>query len=231
MRGLMILSICIFSSTVFGLDFQRGDNGNVEPYIFDLKGKKGLFICLHGSGGSADGFLKDKEKRGYIEDMQRAGYSFLCPTSSNRKTKQWDPRLFYFNKDVRDIDKLLDRLGVSRRMKIYLVGHSNGGGFATRFSVFSARSSQIKGVHYANSAGITKILQNNVYTHPTFYAYAKCDPMADAEKVESNMRILRRRIGWRNVSSVKTDDLVYLRRLEHCHKFVNVSSNVRYFFG
>ncbi|MCR9203188.1 MAG: hypothetical protein NXH75_01325 [Halobacteriovoraceae bacterium] len=120
---------------------------------------------------------------------------------------------------------------VPKYKKVFLVGHSNGGGFVSRYTVFSNRNKMVKAVHYANSSGLEPILKNNRYKAPTYFGYAFCDSVVNYRTIQENTTLLRRKLGWRKVRTKQQDYLVYWRRLNSCHEFVNVSGSVLNFFS
>lgn len=227
----LILMTALFSSHVFALNASLVSDRRHGEYLANLNGRKGLLICLHGSGGSARGWILNPQKKAYLERFQKAGYGILCPTSKNRTTKKWNSKNSGFNEDIKNIESLLSHRGISLAKKIFLVGHSNGGGFVSRFTAFSNRASKVKAVHYANSSGIEPILESRLYQAPSFFGYAICDSVVNYSKVMNNSYLLMRKLGLLNVRTKDQDVLVYWRRLDSCHEFVNISGSVLNFFS
>ncbi len=230
MKKLTFIICLILSSTSWAFDYEKAVSQDGLEYIFNLEGKKGLVLCFHGSGGSATGWINQAEKKMYLENLQDNGISFVCPTSKNRKSKRWDTRSIMNNQDVERVDDLLARLGVSPNEKIFLSGHSNGGGFVSFYSILSTRSNKIKGAHYSNASGMTKIIERSVYTTKSLFSYAKCDPILDYRKIEDNIDILKKRLGRKMVDSIVLDRRHRIKNTEHCHKFLDTSKEFLDFF-
>ena len=184
--------------------------GKDKTYLY-LGGRNGLLLCFHGRGGSAQGWTKG-DKRKYLSYFQRMGYSFICPSSSS---KQWQ------NSDVKKVNALLNGLGISKNHKIFIVGHSNGGGFASKFAATSRRN--IQAIHFANASGVEQILGNRKWKFPIYYSYAKCDKVVNHKKIENSYRKAKVK-----KSATVLDLFYHLKKDKKCHEFINVSGN---FYG
>lgn len=195
---------------------------------YDLSGRKGLIVCFHGSGGSAKGWTKS-EKAEFLEDLKQMGYSFVCPTSVNRSTKKWNAKNNFMNRDVHNVDGLLAHFGISHSTPLFLVGHSNGGGFASRYALLSQRTHQIKAVQYSNSAGLAPAFEQEEYTMKSLFNYAACDTVADPARSLANAQILESKTP--AVRTLKNDvTAAYTGGDPKCHEFINTSATTAEFF-
>jgi pimeloyl-ACP methyl ester carboxylesterase len=178
---------------------------NEESYMY-LGGTNGVFLCFHGRGGNATGWTKD-EKKEYLDYFKNLGFSFICPSSIS---KTWQ------SSDVKRVNSLLDKIGIPKNKKIWLVGHSNGGAFASRYALTSKRN--IQAVHLANSRGIGKILRRKNWRFPTFFSYSRCDKIVEYRNIEKNYI----RVGAPK-AAVILDYLYHSREDQTCHTFINVA--------
>ncbi len=169
-------------------------------------GKKGVLLCFHGAGGSAKGWTRG-ENYNYLMHFKNKGYSFICPSS---KTKQWSTY------DIKKVNDILNKLKIPAHKKLFVVGHSNGGGFASKYIAFSKR--KFGAVHFANSTGASPIVHNSNWKTPTFYSYAQCDKVVPVQKVNQSWYKLRVK------KNRKLLDFAYrLKRSRTCHEFINTS--------
>lgn len=197
-----------------------------EDVYYSLAGEKGVIICFHGSGGSGAGWAVGS-KKDYLEKALQAGYSFVCPTSTDRLSGQWNSETGEGNVDVASVDKLLVELGVPTSTPLLLIGVSNGGGFTSRYAISSSREKNIRAVHLAASDGIDQILAEEVYDTPTLFAWAACDQASD--NAPNNMAQLDAR--GVPYESVKLDDyFLEINNQTNCHGFVNISETSLSFF-
>ncbi len=208
----------------------------ISPYgqvYFYLGGEKGVILCFHGTGGSAEGWTKD-DKLNLLNDMKQSGYSFICPSSVNRGdgTSQnpsgWDPLNTAANPDVLNVDGLLNYFKINDTTPLFIVGHSNGVGFTSRYAVLSTFQDQIKAVQLSNATGITSIIAKPEYTFPSLFNYATCDGTYDKPTYDANAAAL----------NSKTPPVPYLmnnitaRYIDpnQCHDFMNTSPTTLSFF-
>ncbi len=189
-----------------------------------LGGSKGVIVCFHGAGGSADGWTKT-EKLAYLEDMRKNNYSFVCPSSLNQVDGQWSVTNSTANVDVINVDALLTHFAVPAQQPLFVIGHSNGGGFTSRYAVYSARKAQIKAVQISNAAGLGQILSSNLYNVPTIFNYATCDAFINEVDVQNNAAVLNNKTP--PVPTILNDmTLNYSGGDTNCHEFLNASSTV-----
>ncbi len=240
--GLMISGVAIYLSETFNNESEnKVDDEFVCPEIikpkletvsdfgevyYYLEGRSGLILCFHGTGGGASGWSNDgTDKNDFLMDFAAEGWSFVCPSSYNRKEKKWDNTNNQKNNDIQNIDDLLKHFGKSFP-SIILVGHSNGGGFATRYAAFSKFSNSIKAIQLSNAPGITPYLGNNDFKFPILFNYADCDPVVPADDVKSNQSILDSKYPPTNYIDNNLDTEYSVGEYEHCHEFVNTSTKV-----
>ena len=197
----------------------------IEPYgrvYYYLGGTKGVIVCFHGTGGSADGWTKD-EKLTFLEDMRKHNYSFVCPSSLNRTDGQWANTNAIDNVDIINVDALLKNFQISLQQPLFLVGHSNGGGFTSRFAAYSERKAQIKAVNLSNAAGIAPILAGSLYNIPTAFNFSTCDAVVDETDVQRNSTLLNNKTP--SVATILNDITTqYIGGNPNCHEFINVST-------
>lgn len=209
----------------------EGRHPQFGEYIYNLNGKNGLLICYHGTGGQAFYWKKREEGRSFLTDAIKNGYSVLCPTSLNRSTKQWHITTKGNNKDVKNVDALLDYLKVNKNESLYLMGHSQGAAMVSQYSAFSSRRNRLKAVQYTNASGATQLFQHKSYDIPAIFQYAKCDKIVDVPRIEKNIRILKRKLPSRKIDSFTIDKEYLKRRIYGCHEFLNFSPNTLQFFN
>lgn len=146
----------------------------IAPYgqvYYSLSGTKGVVVCFHGAGGSATGWTRE-EKFDFLEDLRKQNYSFVCPTSLDRQNGQWSNTNDATNLDVINVDALLSHLQISNLQPLFITGHSNGGGFTSRFAIYSARKPQIKAVSLSNASGLNPVIASTQYNFPTIFNFS-----------------------------------------------------------
>lgn len=191
----------------------------------DLSGGKGVVLCFHGTGGSAQGWNKEgDDNKAFLDEMAAAGWSYVCPTSVDRTSKQWSPVNTPQNPDILAVDALLDTLGVPIGTPLVLVGHSNGGGMVSRYAIGSVRVGDIVAVQISNAGGMPKVASMPAYTIPTLFNYAECDSVINDNGPIETYNILKDR----GVSVVlnKLDDVYEAGNYKNCHEFVNTGTKV-----
>jgi pimeloyl-ACP methyl ester carboxylesterase len=198
-------------------------------YFYNLAGSKGVVVCLHGSGGSARAWGEAKNHSGkssFLAALLAKGYGFVCPSSIDRGGKSWDSSDAATNSDVRNVDAILRKLGLTNA-RLFIVGHSNGGGFASRYALLSENTKRVAAVQLSNAAGIVAMLRQAAYVFPTKFNYARCDQTVNSSRVEKSADILRtRRIPYQiEELSAKYDPAL------GCHDFLDTSSSTAAFFG
>ncbi|MCJ8277831.1 MAG: hypothetical protein HRT44_01545 [Bdellovibrionales bacterium] len=161
--------------------------------------------------------------------MRRRGYSFVCPTSLNRHTKQWNPTSSSNNPDIVNVDRLLNLFGANPHLPIFVVGHSNGGAMATCYYLFSKqRRHKITAAHISSSAGLVEGVSSPRYQIPTYFSYGQCDRVANPRKIESSVSILKRR-GIFTIGR-KMDSMYHRQSSRTCHEFLDTSGCADWFF-
>lgn len=214
------------------------DVGGLGQTYYNLAGSKGLVLCFHGNasdnsiwGGAAA--WTSGERKVMVDELSRAGYQFVCPSALNMQTKQWNAKNDAENADVQNVDAILDYIGVSQNTPVFLIGHSNGGGFTSRYVAFSSRSEAIAAVQLSNSSGLGGIMQDSVYQVPTLFAYAQCDAVVDFREVEANLKLLSNK----GVETLGLKlDHTYLNytgstKSTQCHEFVSTHKETLNFFA
>jgi pimeloyl-ACP methyl ester carboxylesterase len=197
----------------------------IEPYgkvYYYLGGTKGVVVCFHGAGGSADGWTRS-EKLAFLEDLRSHNYSFVCPSSLNQVDGQWANTNAADNADVINVDALLTHLQISPQQSLFVTGHSNGGGFTSRFAAYSERKVQIKAVSLSNAAGLGPILASTSYNIPTIFNFSTCDALIDEADVQRNSTTLNSKSP--SVPTILNDVTAsYNGGDPNCHEFINVST-------
>lgn len=169
-----------------------------------LGGEKGLLLCFHGKRGSARGWTKDA-KREYLDYFQKQGYSFICPSS---ETDEWT------DGDIIKVDKLLNDLGIDENQEVIMVGHSNGGKFASQY----AQVKNTRAIHFANSRGSPIILRDKNWTYPSFFSYAECDQKVHHKLIERGYNLVQS-----DKEAVTLDQIYSHQKSQTCHEFVNIA--------
>ena len=188
----------------------------LEDVHSDMSGDLGTVLCFH--GGQGNGFRwadLDNDKGRFAAALVAQGFSVVCPTA---RDEMWSTENKSGNKDVQNVNRILKQLNAHR--PYFLVGHSNGGGFACRYAAFG----DIKpvAVQYSNSFGILEILKSKNYEIPSLFNYSPNDPSVDAQKVAEAVSILQRR----RVTVEANDLSAYYAAggYEHEHEFVNTAA-------
>jgi pimeloyl-ACP methyl ester carboxylesterase len=188
----------------------------------DTRGKKGTVICFHGNGGSGSAWSKASNSKGsFCDALIAAGFSVVCPTAKNDK---WDATNSPKNPDIEAVNRVLKHLNVKR--PFFLIGHSNGGGFVSRFAVYSGNT--ISAVQYSNSSGIQNLLEDKKYKVPSRFAFSQADPVsAYSDIVEGMGELIERGI------EVEPEDLTAIYAAggyKNDHEFVDTAINTIDFF-
>lgn len=192
-----------------------------EVYYY-LGGSKGVILCFHGTNGSAAGWTQ-AEKKTFLDQMAKFNFSFVCPTSVDRTNKQWDALNSSNNLDIKNVEAILKVLKLPLSMPLFLVGHSNGGGFVTRFALFSSRAQSIRATQYSNSSGVQQIISDPSYRVPALFNFSDCDPVVDANKVRQSALILASKYPSVRHRLNDLDDVYADGNHNHCHEFVNTA--------
>lgn len=213
-----------------GISATLGSVGSHGQVYYYLGGGKGVVLCFHGSGGSASGWTSG-DKKAFVERLAALDYSFICPTSLDRSAKQWNSTNTSTNADVINVDGILNALAIPVSAPLYLVGHSNGGGFVSRYAVFSARKNSVAAAQYSNSSGIHQILSNSAYRIPSLFNFADCDPLVDASGVRKSMSLLSAKSPVVRQFGNDLDAVYSSGRYGSCHEFVDTADQSAAFFA
>lgn len=203
--------------------------GNHGEVYYWVGGTKGTVLIFHGAGGSAT-YWQTSHRRDMVDALIAAGYSVVCATSVNRTTKQWSPDNVPSNPDVINVDGLLATLGVAANSKLFVIGHSNGGGFTTRYALLSARSSSIRAIQVSNSSGLTIAMDLPAYDMPTLFNYADCDSVVDAADVRASQATLAAKTPPVPYIDNDLDTLYQSGGYSTCHEFASTPGTTIPFF-
>lgn len=203
--------------------------GSLGEVYYYLGGSNGVILCFHGTNGNAGGWSKT-DKKLFLDQMRSMNLSFICPTSLDRLNKQWNTTNTSDNADIRNVESILNLLKVPTSTPIYLVGHSNGGGFVSRFALFSARAKSVRAAQYSNSSGIQRILSEPSYQVPSLFNFSDCDQVVDATKVRESVTILANKQPSVRHYLNDLDDHYAAGTYSHCHEFVSTAPMTAKFF-
>lgn len=178
-------------------------NGQKDQTVLYLGGNKGVLICFHGRGGAGASWLNNDEKKNYLNDFKNAGYSFVCPASLGEK---------WADSDIERVNQLLEKLRIDANQEIVIVGHSNGGTFASKY----ASTRNTRAVHLVNSRGLRDILKTPKWIYSTLFTYAKCDQKVDYKKIEKSYLSIKS-----TKQALVIDDIYKKKEEATCHKFIN----------
>lgn len=209
-------------------DFSLEDIGSHGQVYSSVAASGPVLLCFHGSGGGAVGWTRG-DRAALVSAMRAAGYSIVCPTSLDRVDAHWSPVNGATNPDVSNVDALLDTLGIAPGRPLFLVGHSNGGGFTTRYALLSSRRGALVAIQNSNAAGLTSALAMDAYTFPTLFAYAECDMFVLPSVVRRSIATLMGR--GIPVREHLLDDLYAAGDYDNCHEFADTSAVTVAFFA
>lgn len=186
-----------------------------EDVYSDMEGEAGTVVCFHGNGGNGYAWADSGTDKGaFTEALIERGFSVVCPTARDDTWNDWSGS---GNRDIQNVNRILDRLAARR--PFFLVGHSNGGGFATRYAVFgNIRPSAIQ---YSNASGIENILKTGNYTFPTLFNYSPNDPIVAVKDVRQAVTTLTKRR--QTVSAQDLSARYAAGGYAHEHEFVNTA--------
>lgn len=143
-------------------------------------------ICFHGNGAGNQWTNPQADGGKFVADMKKQGFMVLVAKSFEDK---WSPVNSPSNPDIKSVLAQLKAGGFAA--PYYLLGHSNGGGMVSRFTVFSGL--KITAVQYSNASGILQILKSNAYTVPSLFAYSPKDPIVPVADVKEAVTVLTNR--------------------------------------
>jgi pimeloyl-ACP methyl ester carboxylesterase len=178
------MKLTILSLIALGVLTARGDI--LDEVYSDMSGPRGTVVCLHGSEGSGMGWSKRPENHAFTEDLRAAGFSFVCPTSSQPRWAELDGP---DNPDIQNVTLILRTLNA--RPPFFFIGHSNGGRFACRLAAYIEEQFKPAAVEFSHSAGNYRILRGPLYDYPTLYSYSVNDPAVAFSTLSNAMKALR----------------------------------------
>ena len=207
-------------------------DGPFGAVYYWLGGSRGLVLCFHGSGGSAAGWSRSgDENNEFVFALAEAGFSFVCPTSLDRVSRQWSAVNDASNADVQNVDALLDDLEVDLNVPLFVVGHSQGGSMVSRYAILSARRDAVRAAQYSNTGGVAQILGSSSWTVPSLFFYAECDRVVPAASIQRSLDALMTRTDAPPFESVVIDALYAGEESEGCHAFKDTSTDALRFFA
>lgn len=188
----------------------------LEDVYSDMEGEAGTVVCFHGAGGNGYAWANaDSDKGRFTAALIAQGFSVVCPTA---RDDQWNDLSGSGNRDIQNVNRILDRL--EARRPFFLVGHSNGGGFVTRFSAFG--DIRPVAVQYSNASGIENVLKTKNYTPPSLFCYSPGDPVVDVRDVQKAVQTLQKR---RLTVEARDLSAIYAAGgYAHQHEFVNTAA-------
>lgn len=181
----------------------------------------GTVLCIPGTGSGPKWTGTRTPAGKFVAVLRGRGCIVVVAKSTARK---WSAKNSAANPDIKATLALLKSQGA--KGPFYLVGHSAGGAFASRFAVFSGL--QVVAVQYSNASGAEKILEHEAYTPRSLFCYSLADPYAPASKVLASIKILATR-----GATVETRDLTHdydQPDPEKHHEFFNTSETTLSFF-
>lgn len=170
-------------------------------------------ICFHGNGAGNQWTNPLKNGGKFVSDMKKQGFKVLVAKSFEDK---WSPVNSSSNPDIKSVLAQLKAGGFTA--PYFLLGHSNGGGFVSRFTVFSGLT--ITAVQYSNASGILQILQSNSYKTPSLFAYSPKDPVVAYSDVKQAIATLKAR----GVKVAQLDLTPYYKGAFNQHAFINTAA-------
>ena len=170
------------------------DYSTVVPSSYNNLKKFPLLILLHGAGGNAEGYLR---KTGWSEKAEKEGFIAVAPNGlaarpARRANFLFNPALWNSGvlppnsprskiDDVVFFKKLLEKLYSQYqidRSKVFLTGHSNGGGMT--FYLATQLSNEFKAIAPVASALWTKEAAKEINI-PTLYILGEADPLVPVQ--------------------------------------------------
>jgi pimeloyl-ACP methyl ester carboxylesterase len=148
-----------------------------------IASQAGTVICFHGNGDGGQWRNSKSEAGQFVADLRGHGYSVIIADSRNRS---WCATNSKNNPDIRATLAEVARQGAEP--PFYLVGHSNGGGMASRFAVYSGL--EITAVQYSNASGIRGILASDAYSVPSLFCYSAKDRVVSQADILDAARLL-----------------------------------------
>ncbi len=152
----------------------------------------GIVIALHGSGGSADGWVerqRSAEKRLLLDDAVARGYAVLVPESTDRQARQWDTTSPHpGNPDIAHVADAIARMralpAVPDDLPAFALGMSNGGAFA---SILADALDLSAGAVYSAGGRRSVMRETDV---PYFFAFGMRDSRVDTMQAVQNHETL-----------------------------------------
>jgi dienelactone hydrolase len=180
----------------------------------DMSGPRGTVVCLHGSGGSGLYWRDKPENSDFTRDLLAAGFSFVCPSSSQSSWSEVDgPN----NPDIANVTMILRTL--SARPPFFFIGHSKGGRFASLLAAYIEDRFKPNAVEFSHSAGINRTLRGPLYDYPSLFSYSANDPAAPYSNIANAMKALR----IKGVLVLENDQTALYPSGANNHAFINTS--------
>jgi len=181
----------------------------------------GTVICCPGTSTGAKWFSDHTASGKFVSDLRADGFAVHVAQSASR---EWSTLNSAKNPDIQAVANTV--LSQGFRGPFFLVGHSKGGAFASRFAVASVL--KITAVQYSNASGIRKILRSDSYTPRSLFCYSKQDPATPVAEVLDAIRILHA-VGNDAESRELSREYGPVRGKNH-HEFYNTSGTTIAFF-
>jgi pimeloyl-ACP methyl ester carboxylesterase len=194
----------------------------LEDVYHVMGGTLGTVLCFHGTGGSGFAWANTATDKGrFAAEMVDQGFSIICPTA---KDEMWNALNMSGNRDIQAVNKVIKELDAVR--PFFLVGHSNGGGFVTRFALYG--DVRPVAVQFSNSAGNDTVIKNKNFRPACRWCYSPNDPGVEVQKVYDSMAAARKRglvVNDRNLSAEYAAG-----DYKHEHEFVNTAEETGEWF-
>jgi hypothetical protein len=150
-----VFKVC--NTTTDGCICKATDNCTTNGITFNTQkpptGSKKVILYFHGHNGSSslcDSGRKNQQTQ-FLANMYKKGFGWICADSSDRVEKWWSVVNSSSNPDVVNLEQILEKEGYDSTAQIYLIGHSNGGGFVSQMNTYT-KLTNIRAVAFAHSA-------------------------------------------------------------------------------
>lgn len=114
---------------------------------------KKVILYFHGHNGSSSlcDSKRENQQTQFLANMYKEGFGWICADSSDRVEKWWSVVNSSSNPDVVNLEQILAKEGYDATAQIYMIGHSNGGGFVSQMNTYT-KLKNIRAVAFAHSA-------------------------------------------------------------------------------
>ena len=184
----------VCNTTTDGCICKAADNCTTNGITYNSHkppaGSNKVILYFHGNNGSSSlcDSNRTNEINSFLKNMYRAtsgaekGFGWICADSSDRVEKWWSTVNSSSNPDVVNLEKILAKEGYNETSQIYMIGHSNGGGFVSQMNTYT-RLKNIRAVALAHSAaagggGKSEVCTTGWVT-PTFITGSSKDGIVD----------------------------------------------------